>query len=89
MSAMTDDIKRHWAVISPLFSLHNEQQCELAIKRLDELIDEIGTDDQHPLYELLDTLGTVVHAYEERRHRIPDSSRADTLRFVTYEHGLT
>ncbi|MBI2906111.1 MAG: transcriptional regulator [Chloroflexi bacterium] len=86
---MTNDIKRRWAAISPLFSLHNEQRYQLAIKRLDELIDEIGTDEEHPLYELLDTLGTIVHAREEQHHKMPDSGGKDTLRFLIDEHGLT
>ena len=89
MSVVTRDVKRHWAAISPLFSLHNEQEYELAIKRLDELIDEVGTDEQHSLYELLDTLGTVVHAYEEQHHTFPNVGGAEMLRFLMDEHGIT
>ena len=43
-------------------------QYEKSIDRLNELIDEVGVDEQHPLYDLLDTLGTVIHAYEEKYH---------------------
>ena len=43
-------------------------QYEKSIDRLNELIDEVGVDEQHPLYDLLDTLGTVIHAYEEKHH---------------------
>ena len=89
MSVITRDVKRHWAAISPLFSLHNEQEYEAAIKRLEQLIDEIGTEEQHPLYELLDTLGTVVHAYEEQHHPMPNASGAEMLRFLMDEHSLT
>lgn len=89
MSVMTKDIERHWAVIRPLFSLQSEREYNLAIQRIDELVDEIGTDEQHPLYELLDTLGTIVHAYEEQHHKIPECNGAETLRFLMDEHGLT
>ena len=42
------------------------------IATLNALIDEVGTNEQHPLYELLDTLGTVIHAYEEKHYPIPE-----------------
>jgi HTH-type transcriptional regulator/antitoxin HigA len=89
MSALTKDIESHWASISPLLAIRNEREYERAIKRLDDLLDEIQTDERHPLYELLDTLGTLVHAYEEKHHALPDSSGAEMLSFLMEEHGLT
>jgi HTH-type transcriptional regulator / antitoxin HigA len=59
------------------------------VERLNRLLDEVGTDEQHPLYTLLDTLGTLIHAYEEEHHPIPACSGADVLRFLMEEHGLT
>jgi HTH-type transcriptional regulator / antitoxin HigA len=88
VSAIAPDIQRHWAVISPLLSIRNEQDYDLAVERLNRLLDEIGTDAQHPLYTLLDTLGTVLHAYEEQHHPIPEPSGTDVLRFLMEEHGL-
>jgi len=32
------------------------------------LLDEIGDNERHPLYDLLDTLGTLIHVYEETHH---------------------
>ncbi len=61
----------------------------LWIERLNSLIDEVGTDEQHPLYDLLDTLGTVIHAYEEQHHPMPECSGPQMLRFFMDEHGLT
>ena len=37
---------------------------------------------------LLDTLGTLIHAYEERHHAIPDCSGREMLGFFMEEHGL-
>lgn len=89
MSAITEDIQSHWAIISPLFSIHNEDEYDLAVERLNSLIDEVGTNEQHPLYELLDTLSTVIHAYEEKHHPIPECSGSEMLHFFMNEHGLT
>ena len=70
MSVIAKDIQTHWRVLQPLFSIRNEKEYDKAIVTLNALIDEVGTDEQHPLYELLDTLGTVIHAYEEKHHPI-------------------
>ncbi len=68
MSVITDDIQAHWRIVRPLFSIRNENEYDLAIERLNALIDEVGDNEGHPLYELLDTLGAVIHAYEEKHY---------------------
>ena len=89
MGIITKDLQIHWETVSPLLSIRNEREYDLAAQRLNNLLDEIGTNEQHPLYGLLDTLGTLVHAYEEEHHPIPECSGADMLRFLMEEHGLT
>lgn len=88
MNVLTKEIEAHWIVISPIFVVRNEQEYDSAIDRLNDLIDEVGTNETHPLYEMLDALGAVIHAYEERHYPIPESSGADILRFLMDEHGL-
>lgn len=83
------NLQQHWLVLRPFLAIRNEEQYEQAIEHLNDLIDEIGTDEAHPLYELLDTLGTLIHAYEERHHAIPDCSGREMLDFFIEEHGLT
>jgi HTH-type transcriptional regulator/antitoxin HigA len=56
---------------------------------MNELLDEIGTDESHSLYSLLDTLGTLIQAYEEEHHSISEAKGADVLRFLMEEQGLT
>ena len=70
MSVIPEDIQEHWRIVQPLFSILNESEYDLAIEWLNILIDEIGTNEQHPLYELLDTLGAVIYAYEEKHYPI-------------------
>ena len=84
-----DILQAHWTVISPVFTIRNEYEYELAVKRLNALLDEIGADETHPLYSLLDTLGTVIREYEERHYPMPTCSGADMLRFLMDEHALT
>jgi HTH-type transcriptional regulator / antitoxin HigA len=89
MMAIPHELQQHWTAISPLLLIRNEPEYDLAVERLNRLLDEVGTDEQHPLYTLLDTLGTLIHAYEEEHHLIPECSGADVLRFLMEEHGLT
>ncbi len=89
MSTITKDIQSHWATLRPIFTIRNEREYDLAVRRLNELLDEIGDNERHPLYELLDTLGTLIHAYEEKHHVLPEVGGADMLRFFIDEHGLT
>lgn len=82
------EIEDHWIPIRPLLTIRNERDYNRAVKRLNLLLDEIGTEVSHPLYGLLDTLGTLLHAYEEQHHALPASSGVDALRFLMEEHGL-
>ena len=75
--------------MSDLFKIQNEQDYDLAVERLNTLLDEVGTDERHPLYSLLDTLGTVLHAWEEQHHAMPEFGGADVLRFFMEEHNLS
>lgn len=74
--------------VAPWFALRTEKDYDRAVKRLNQLLDEVGTNEYHPLYELLDTLGTVIHAYEEQHYLLPNSSGAEMLRFFMDEHGF-
>lgn len=70
-------------------TIRNEEEYEQAIKRLNDLIDEIGTNEQHPLYNFLDTLGTLIEAYEAEHHSIPICSGSDVLAYLIEEHRLS
>ena len=88
MNIIAKDIQAHWRVLQPLFSIRDETEYDRVISTLNALIDEVGTDEQHPLYELLDTLGTVIHVYEEKHHPIPECSGVEVLRLLMEEHQL-
>ena len=85
---LTADLKTHWSSISPLLTVRNEREYDRAVKRLNELLDEIGTNERHPLYSFMDTLGTLIAAYEEEHHPMPASSGADKLRYFMEDRGL-
>jgi len=88
MTVLTRDVQTHWVSISPFLSIRNEREYDVAVARLNGLLDEVGDNEHHPLYGLLDTLGTLIRAYEEKRYPIPTSGSAEMLRFFMEEHHL-
>jgi HTH-type transcriptional regulator / antitoxin HigA len=89
MITFPEDLQQHWAAISPLLTIRNEDEYDHAIERLNLLLDEVGTDEEHPLYELLDTLATMIHVYEDQRYPMPPASGAEVLQYLMEEHGLS
>lgn len=88
MSVATKELQENWASIRRILTIRNEREYDQAVKRLNGLLDEIGTNERHPLYGLLDTLGTLIHAYEERHFETAEPSGPEMLRFFMEEHGL-
>ena len=89
MTILPQEVQAHWRVLSPLFTIRSEYEYHNAVARLNRLLDEVGTNESHPLYELLDTLGVLVHAYEERHFPMAQASAVDVLAYLIEEHGLT
>jgi len=88
MTLLADNIQTHWTYIQPILSIRNEREYDLAVERMNELLDEIGDDETHPLYGLLDTLGALIYAYEEEHAPMPECGGVDLLRYLMEEHGL-
>ncbi len=88
MSVMTKNLQSQWAAVAPILSIRNQSEYDAAVNMLNDLLDEIGTNEKHPLYSLLDTLGTLVHAYEEKHYVMPEVSGGEMLRYFMEEHGL-
>lgn len=56
MTRALTDIQDHWLAVEPWLRIRNEREYDRAVKRLHMLLDEVGDDEHHPLYGLLDTL---------------------------------
>jgi HTH-type transcriptional regulator/antitoxin HigA len=79
-------IQPYWAVMEPVLVVRTANDYDTAVARLNQLLDEVGDDTRHPLYGLLDTLGTIVRAYEEDNVTMPTPSGVETLRYLMEEH---
>lgn len=70
MKSLPKHIQESWKVIAPLLSVNNEEEYDAAVTLLNQLLDEIGEDEEHPLYSLLDTLGSLIWVYDEKHYPI-------------------
>ncbi len=82
-------VQPYWAVVEPVLTVRTKADYDRAVTRLNELLDEVGDDATHPLYGLMDTLGTLVHAYEVEHVEMPQASGVDALQYLMEEHSLT
>lgn len=88
MNAIVNDLNARWAAIEPVLVVRNEAQYEAAVARVDALIEAGALEATHPLHELVNVLGTVLHAYEETHYPMPPVSGAEMLRFLMAQHHL-
>lgn len=88
MTLVTPAVRHHWAVIRPILSIRSQADYDRAVAALNELLDEVGDDDHHPLYDLLDTVGTVIAAYEAEHLELPAVNGRDVLAHLMAEHDL-
>ena len=90
LSAELEKAVKVWPLISTIVSVpRTEDEYERAIALLDELIDEVGEDEKHPLASLMDTLGTLIEAYEDKQFPEPAGDPVSTLAFFMEEHGVS
>ena len=89
MSMITSNIQVPWSIIAPILTVRTEQDYEQGIDRLNYLLDEVGRNEEHPLYTLLDTLGVVIQTYEETHHSVSDCSGREVLTYLMEEHALS
>jgi HTH-type transcriptional regulator/antitoxin HigA len=72
----------------PLGVLRSEKEYRKAIAILDEILDEIGEKEAHPLADLAEALGLFIHSYEEVHAKIPEATGLEVLKSLMEEHGL-
>lgn len=55
-----------------LFVPHTEQEYRRLVALLDDLIDEVGEDEAHPLASLMEVVGVLIEKYEDEN--VPEMS---------------
>ena len=55
-----------WPVLTPVvFVPHGEREYQRLVAILDDLIDVVGEDENHPLASMMEVIGVLIERYEE------------------------
>jgi HTH-type transcriptional regulator/antitoxin HigA len=81
---------RHWTPVRDLLSVpKTDEQCDRMTDFLNRLLDQVGDDERHPLFHLIETLEILIETYETETIPEPETTPAQALRFLMEENRLT
>ena len=80
-----NDPKHLGAFIAP----RTEAEYDRAVEALDRLVDQVGDHPSDPRYRLIETLSTLIEAFDEAHHALPDASGREVLRWLMEQHHLS
>ena len=89
MNTQLKEIAKVWPNIQSVFSVpHNEKDYNNLVNLLDSLIDEVGNNESHPLSSLMETIGSLIEAYESQNYPDIEGDPINALKTLMEEHGL-
>jgi len=75
MTAALKATLSHWTELSrAVFVPHTEAEYQRLVTMLDELVDEVGNDESHPLASLMEVIGILIEKYEDQHVPEPEES---------------
>ena len=90
MIAELEKVIKVWPNVKDVLTLpHSDRHYKKLVKILDELLDEIGENENHKLQPLLETIGSLIEVYESDLIEIKNIDPIETLKFLMEEHNLT
>lgn len=85
-----EKVKIVWKDLKDILSVpHTASQYKKLVHVLDELIDEVGDDEKHPLAPLLETVGNLIEEYETDHFIQFGADPIDVLKYFMEEKNLT
>ncbi len=79
----------NWLSTNELLSVpKSDEQCDRMTDFLNSLLDEIGGDEAHPLFLLIETLATLIEDYESKTIPEPKTTPGQILEFLMKENHL-
>jgi HTH-type transcriptional regulator/antitoxin HigA len=82
------EIKRLWPIIGKGLSIRTEEDYDRTVELLDQLLDEVGENTAHPLYDFLHVVAALIERYEDAHVKIPDVPARTVLKHFMQEHKL-
>lgn len=89
MTSIVQQAAAHWRFIAPLLNApESEDDYDALVAALDELLELIGDDEEHPLASLASHMGDLIEEYDDTHRPMPEVRSADMLRHLMQWHGL-
>lgn len=89
MEPQLENIAKVWPKIKSIFSVpHTEEEYENLVSMLDNLIDEVGENEKHPLSSLMESISTLIESYENKNIPNISGKSVESLRYLMKEHNL-
>jgi HTH-type transcriptional regulator/antitoxin HigA len=76
---------RHRLGLSPI---HTKAQYGRMVQLMNGLVDEVGSNEKHPLADLLEIVGDIIAVYEGRHYPIADAEPREVLRLLIEQNNL-
>ena len=89
MEAQLKNIANVWPTIKNIISVpHTEAEYNNLVTLLDNLIDEVKENEEHPLSSLMETVGSLIESYEDDNCQTNLGNPLEALSFLMKEHGV-
>ncbi len=89
MNTQLENIEKIWPSINSIFSVpHSENEYNALVATLDNLIDEVGNNQNHKLAPVMETIGNLIENYEDQNYKLAEASPIDALKYLMKEQGL-
>jgi len=89
MTSIVQQAAAHWRFVAPLLNApETEDDYDALVAALDELLELVGDDEQHPLASLASHMGELIEQYDDAHRPMPEVRGADMLRHLMQWHGL-
>lgn len=89
MNIIVKDAVKYWPHVAPLVAYPKKpKEFDDLVNRLDELLDFVGDNENHPLRGLIDILSLMVAAYEQEHFKPIRAKGVDVLKYLMETHHL-
>ena len=68
--------------------IRDEAHYQWMVAILEALLDEVGSNENHPAMGLVDIVGDLIEDYEAEHHPLPATTGLQALKFLMEQHGL-
>jgi len=85
-----NEISNKWQPLAPFLSApRTESEYDSLLTFLDQLIDEVGNNENHPLAALMDTVGILIKAYDKEHFSFSEGDPINVLKYLMAKQNLT